>query len=858
MSVYMLKWINRCILILTCMFLAACSPPSSKELLAKAQAYLAEDELSSAVIELKNILQKDPRNTEAQLLLGEIYISMGDFPLALRELEGALDSGIDKGRVQQQLLKTKNRQGKFREVIGELESEPELNAKLETILGDAYLLGKDVLNARLHFAIALELQPENGPATMGMALVAMADGDIYAATGHYSDAVLWNPNNQELWIQKGNFELANQKPELAIESYSQALKLSGPMYPANLGIARSYVAMGSMKDAESAVNKVLAETKKLPIAFYIKAQILFQQEEYERASNVIERSLKLAPSYPAALYLKAAILFQLERYGLAENLLRALLKLYPDNLQVRLLMATAQFRLGEAEAALGTLESHVDDIETSSGLALLGNLYLRNHKNEDAIRSLNAALILDPENNKIRTQLALVHLANGNTSYAMEELERAVAIGGELVQDDALLVLVKMREGDLDEALLEAQNFQTRHPDSVIAHNILGSVYLAQSKTEAAKLAFEKATKLDNTYSPAVFNLAKMASSTGDTKEARALYRNFLTANPDSIEAYIALGQLELGAGSLEAAHSHFIKAAELDVAVNGEQKVANIPFELGRVALKNKDAESARGYFNRALEISSSTHKQAMLALIQVERAAGNRDLVKTLFFRLEKIMPNSVIYHMMLAEYQLEDKEFASAKTNFKKAADLKHRGATLRYARFLESNNEIEASINVLETWVAVNDSDLSAIAMLGGYYLKEETSVKAIRIYENLDARSPKNAAVLNNLAWAYYLNKDERAEPVARRAYELAPHNPHMADTLGWILVQKGKTDDALNIFDKVLGLNPQNASIYYHAAVAYSRTSRLGDARVSLKKALALGEFPERTEAEVLIDNLDI
>lgn len=858
MNVFNAGWLRRWFLLCVWVLITACTPPSTEELLIKARTHLAADEPGSAVIELKNVLQVEPGNAEAQLLLGKIYIVIGDLPLALRELEGALDSGIDKNRVQKPLLRTKIRQGRYQEVIGELFGVNGLDSELETILGEAYLAGKSHVKAQLHFDRALVLEPKSGRASLGLALSSIAKGDVFAATGHYSDAVLWTPHIQEVWIQKGNFELASQKPHLALESFQRALNLDGPGYLANLGMARSYIGLGQMVDADIAINKVLSETRKIPVAYYIKAQILFQKGNLTRTASVLDNVLKIAPDYSEARYLKAAVYFREQKFGLAQDLLRTLLRAHPDNMQVRLLLATSQFRQGDAISALTTLESHVDEIETSSGLTLLGSLYLQNNQHENAIGSLKAALALDPENNKIRTQLALGYLTGGDSVKAIEELQRAVAAGGASVQDDALLVLVKMREGDLDAALLEAQKFQMRHPDSVIAHNLLGSVYLAMSNTEAAKTAFESATILDTAYSPAVFNLAKMASSTGDVEGARTLYKNFLAANPGNLEAHIALGQLELGAGNLEAATENLASAVELDIFVNGEQKVAIIPFEQGRIELLGKNMELARSYFSQALKLSSGKHKQSLLALIQIERAAGDRDLVKTLIGQLKEVMPDTVIYYMMLAEFQLEEKNLDSARANFENAANLEHRGANLRYASFLESNDEIGEAMTVLEGWVSANSTDLSALAMLGGYYLKEEVSDKAIRIYENLDVRSPNNAAVLNNLAWAYYLKGDKKAEAVARRAYELSPDNTHMADTLGWILVQNDKPADALKIFDRALRLDPDNASIYYHAAVAYSKSSRLVDARDSLKKALALGEFPERAEAENMVKSLKI
>ena len=50
------------------------------------------------------------------------------------------------------------------------------------------------------------------------------------------------------------------------------------------------------------------------------------------------------------------------------------------------------------------------------------------------------------------------------------------------------------------------------------------------------------------------------------------------------------------------------------------------------------------------------------------------------------------------------------------------------------------------------------------------------------------RQPQtSAANLNNLAWLYDQKGDtEKALGHARRAYELSPKRPEIADTLGWL------------------------------------------------------------------------
>ena len=56
------------------------------------------------------------------------------------------------------------------------------------------------------------------------------------------------------------------------------------------------------------------------------------------------------------------------------------------------------------------------------------------------------------------------------------------------------------------------------------------------------------------------------------------------------------------------------------------------------------------------------------------------------------------------------------------------------------------------------------------------------------FERMLGAQNANPVVLNNLAWLYHEAEDARALPTARRAYELAPEQPEIMDTYGWILL----------------------------------------------------------------------
>ena len=113
-------------------------------------------------------------------------------------------------------------------------------------------------------------------------------------------------------------------------------------------------------------------------------------------------------------------------------------------------------------------------------------------------------------------------------------------------------------------------------------------------------------------------------------------------------------------------------------------------------------------------------------------------------------------------------------------------------------------------------------------------------------------APDNAPNLNNLAWLYDKKGDtEKALSHARRAYELAPKRPEIADTLGWLLIRQGDKAAALPLLDQAWKAAPDNPEIGYHYAWALSKDGKVGQAQEMMSKVLqSPNQFLERKDAE--------
>ena len=66
--------------------------------------------------------------------------------------------------------------------------------------------------------------------------------------------------------------------------------------------------------------------------------------------------------------------------------------------------------------------------------------------------------------------------------------------------------------------------------------------------------------------------------------------------------------------------------------------------------------------------------------------------------------------------------------------------------------------------------------------------------------------PDNVALLNNLAWALSELNDPGALGYAERAYRLAPGVAEVANTYGWILVQRGDAVQGVELLRRAVEL----------------------------------------------------
>jgi tetratricopeptide (TPR) repeat protein len=593
-----------------------------------------------------------------------------------------------------------------------------------------------------------------------------------------------------------------------------------------------------------------------------------RQEAREECNFVLDRQ----PSDNEAPLVLAGTAFKAAEVEEVRQRLQGLPAPAPSGAPVLVALGTLALRQNDLKAAEAAFKQ-AQSVDTKSSAAAMGmaNLYLMQNDLPQAEAAFKAAAELAPSRSPRRLQYAQFKIQHGDLAAGKQLLEEItsqvpdylpawiklaeIAAGEKKFNDcaallnkvlardglhyDALLLRarLKLAQREASKAVVELEQMATLYAQSPEVHYHLALAHAADNQDGKAISSLTQAVAIEPQYAEAIIFLAGLKIKTGDPAAAVASLKPLVQRRPRYAQGHFLLATAYQAQGNLDEAAATYRRLMELF------PKSPQAPMYLGLVLLQQNQKPAARQAFEKVLELApdSLTAIEQLVRLDLAERQYAPATQ------RVEKVLeknPKLAPAHVLLATIHLAQKDQVRAEAALTKAVELQpdYGTAYLMLARMYVESNQHPKALEKLQVALTKNTNDIASLTLMGMLQGEQKNYPAARDAYEKILAINPKFAPALNNLAWLYAANlgQTEKAYELARRARELSPGDPRVADTLGWILYLKGQYTSALHLLTECAEKLPAEPTVQFHLAQTHYMLGQEAPARLAFERALQL------------------
>jgi putative PEP-CTERM system TPR-repeat lipoprotein len=850
---------------LTMTVLAGCSSQSEDDAalshITRSETYAEQGQYRSAVLEIKNAIQKEPDNVAHVVHLAELYLQIGAARQASEVLKPWLEDQTNA--VALPLADAYVRQGKHLSARETLERAAPESAAEQTY-------------ANLIRAQALRLSGQNIESLALFRKVSDTDpANVEAVAGQIQNHLELNRGRQavetaENWLERhgenprvlyleGLAHYQGDNLEAATESLTKAaggLPTSDVFLPLRRNIlsllSRTLTEQGRMTEAQ-VYNRVLAENTNNEVREQGQNAITAIQEgNLDDAKRILSEMLQINPDNEQAALMLGTL--QLKQGNLDEGADLLAKNLDPETTATNFIRAATAASLdqGKRSEAFTTLtraiEARPNDVDLLAMHGIVG-LSVPEHHDEGVI-SLNKALAVQPDRVRLRFALARHYIDQNETEQALGQLRQAYTAKPDEWSTTGMYVALLLREDELTEAREIRDGLLNGYPDEPMAQLIASVADAGLGETEGAITRLEKLVAEHPEFPQAMVALARFYLETGQSDKAVDTMVQAAKATPDAIQPLQQAAQIKARNSSPEQLIAWLNQLAEdhpeLKEHANALAALVYIP--QGKLAeaqalLKDAEREEASPALKRA---------KAELLITEAQRAANRKDwaTARAKAGKAATMQPDNLRFALVpIRISQMEgklDEAFRAVEgvqetfgnqtaISLTKAAILKQQEGDKAAYQYLKNQwqehsdpgvmpsllalaraEEPDAMANLSAEWVEKTPGSVDARMVRADWLMLNDQGEQAAEHYEWVLARQPTNLAALNNIAWLLRESNPPRALQLATRATELAPDNAAVLDTFGWILYLQEQYAEARTALQRAHDLAPRNAEIKGH------------------------------------------
>ena len=801
----------------TTAMLSACDSSAKltpEEHIQRAMNYGSKGELTSAVIELKNAVEKNPQNAQARLHLGQIYLEMGDGAAAEKELMNAQKQGGASAGIAVPLAKALQLQGKHKDVLAKLTEVTGLSssgmAELHVVRGKSFLGLGEPQRAEEAFRLALDSQPDSPIAWEGQALFAYTQQQWDEATRWNEKILAQDPNSVRALALKGDIALARGDSKAAEAAYASAVKLRPDYALYRIGLAIAQINAGKYAEAKGNLDIALKSFPYDPTANFYRALAAYQLKEYESAKVHAETALNNNPDLDDLRnrLLAAGASYALGQMEAANKHLLFFLARAPSYEPARVLQAAIQLKMGQTGDAAASLKGISDFSENDIKLLnAVGVAALQQGQSDLGLEILQRVAEKNPDDPAAKVRLGLARSAKGDYQDAIDDFERALRMDPKLFGAEALVATNHLKAGNADEALKAAQRFQQGAPNNPDGYTLAGLAQVMKKQYADAKISFNKALSIQPGNHNASQSLASLALMDGNRGQARRLLQDSVQKSPGHIPTILRLADMYWQDGQAKQAE------ATLSDGLKKNPAALNLRLALGNLYLAQRKPAMALKLAGETTPIQPDNANILELhGLAQMQLGQTNPAI--SAFEKAAKLAPNNPAIHFQLAQaYELlGNLSRANQELQTTLKINPRHGPARFAQARLLTKTGKLDAAQKMLAELSATYPGDPLIQETRGDLALAQNKPKDAMVFYKAALTKRENNSLTVR-LA-AAQIHSDDRAGGLNTLQTWLKryPDDLYTRSALADALLAGGQYQEAASHYAKIVQDQPQNVA----------------------------------------------
>ena len=357
-------------------------------------------------------------------------------------------------------------------------------------------------------------------------------------------------------------------------------------------------------DVEGSIKNLLKSVEAYPDNAHLKylaAQRFAEAQNWVKASQYINEALKIKPKWSAAKILKGQILEAQGELDKAGVIFSELLKSRPKKEESYFNLSQNLVHRQKYNQAIQVLNSWIaknpDSVTTLYYIATIQNVYLKD--SAQALKSYSRLLQLDPDDIRVRNQVAQIYLKQNNKEKALEEF---INIERQFPNDLSIKVQIASLYQDIGrvgEAITKLNEILEINPQADRIHYFLGLLYEKLKEEKKALEHFEKITATSSVFDDAVLQQAVLLRDLKESKRGTELLRNAIRKHPKVSRFYQFLSLFWEEEEQMDRA---------VDALKDGIKKIPNdeeLYFNLGSLHDKLKQKEESLKMMRKVLELN-------------------------------------------------------------------------------------------------------------------------------------------------------------------------------------------------------------------------------------------------------------